>query len=269
MSTKKIYHPRLLKTVVLDITDCATFVEADLDHLLRKAEAGIYLRQTSQIVISSQDCRTYNSYPKYYYHDNASRSFVAVDHEINCIADIRGPIFNSALDRIISATMLTESSNFLTEGPLYPIIGLQAVEFFIGNYIARQLRWQKLVPDAWIEMQPLMAKYWHDPYTQVSDLEWSVYGDNASNVADEVNRRMTDSLSRLLESIDSILASDDQQWAIVRSHRSLNKLRVQVYEDYRICEWMNEHDQGRNLESLLHCDEILGDDIARLWSTHD
>jgi hypothetical protein len=265
MSANTFYRPKLQRVVVIDITDHAAFVEIDLNHLLRKPEKGIYARSTSELLINSRESGPRLGQHSYYYHDKQDGRFVAVNHAINCIEDIRGPVYSAAFEPLVTALMLSDAETFLTEAPNYPVIGLRVVELFVTNYIERHLRWKTGVSDVWFDLAPYMQNLWRDPYEQVSAFEKVSLGAYAEVVQEETARRLDNTLGPLLEQVDQALAGKNKEWAIVQVTRHMNRLRIQVFEDYRICEWMNEHDQGRNMQSLSQCNEEVGDDIARLW----
>ena len=265
MSTKPYYQPKLLKTLLFDINEAAAFVELDLAHLLRKPVEGVYSRSTGRLLINSQECGMHLLRPSYYYHDRVNHAFTPVDHPINCVGDIRGPVYDASLNVLITSTMLNDAKTFLTEMPSVPVIGLQVVELFVTHYINKRLRWQKLVGEVWFDLTALMQDEWRDPYNEVSDFEYAEFGRNASTVVEETHRRIGYSLEHLLEMIDSGLDCENSEWAIVHVKRSMSRLRIQVFEDYRICEWMNEHDQGRNMQSLMPSTDVTDNDIAMIW----
>lgn len=265
MSTESFYHPRLLQTYLFEISDSARFAEYDLAHLLKHPVRGVYARTNSQLLINSRETGHRLKGAMYFYHDRNSSQFIPINHSINCIEDIKGPVFNADLEPLITSTMLKESSTFLTEEPGHPVVGLMVVEAFIKNHIDCRLKWKRYGDEVWFELTSLMQDTWRDPYIQVSQFERDTFGKHGMPVLKELSRRLTDALAPLLEEIDRIMAVDNREWAIIQVKRNMSRLRIQVYEDYRICEWMNEHDQGRNMKSLQVNEEIPDMDISQLW----
>ena len=197
MAAKSFYRPKMIQAVILDVMEYARLVESDLAHLLRRPDAGIYSRTSSQLLINSRDTGPSLGNARYYYHDRDAQQFVAIGHRIACVADIQSAVYNDEFNPLVTAAMLREPETFLTESPVTPITGLKIIELYVTNRIYKGLRWKTGLADVWIDLLPYIDSCWrgrHEEISQYEDFEMGIY---AQNIQEETIRRLDNTLRNL------------------------------------------------------------------------
>lgn len=248
MTPDNLYQPKLLQRFVFDILPYAQRVADDLDDYLKTASHGIYSASTGKLLMNKYTYRNYGK-ARYYRHDTSGRplylldtskgpAHVPLDYDVHCIDDLREPVYDADFNCVINSRMLADPHRFLRNESMPAAVGVD----LIMGYLDYRINYECLYP---CDKYPLWGNIGHLINVHVDEaknrpVRWYPGYDRliaTKPSVEEVVEWMLDQCMR--DFVRPIL--DAGGWAIIEPRMRGNRLSIDIFEDYRIVQWMRDN----------------------------